>query len=193
MARRSDISLSKELICEVALQIVDEGGLEALTMRSLARKLEVQAPSLYAHYRDKSELMSALAAVHFIEARDAVYRWDSPSDWLVKVGIALYNVLKTRRDASTLFALSQPPTRADELTAETAVIPLTEAGFSPCEAVEMQAAVIALAVGMSLDHSDPVTSAYLKRYFDLDKAFEKALLALVAGLTERPINQSASK
>ena len=58
MARRSDIALSQGMICDAALEIVEADGLDALTMRSLARKLEVQAPSLYAHYRDKSELIS---------------------------------------------------------------------------------------------------------------------------------------
>ena len=193
MARRSDIALSQSMICEAALEIVEADGLDALTMRSLGRKLEVQAPSLYAHYRDKSELMSALATSYFVEARDAVYEWNSAQDWLMKFGLALYNVLKTRRDAAQLFALAQPPVRSEDISAEAAAAPLTKAGYSVETAVEMQAAVIALAMGMAIDHSHRGTSAYLKQFFDLDNAFRAALSALARGLVASAVAVAQTK
>jgi len=184
MARRTDIVLSQKMICDAALEIIDTNGVDALTMRSLAKTLKVQAPSLYAHYRDKSELMSDLAAHHFSEAQNAVYEWASAEEWLRKFGFTLYNVLKTRRDAARVFAFSQPPIRSEVVTAEIAATPLTDAGYSFNTAIEMQAAVIALAMGMALDHSHEGTSAYLKRFFDLDQAFKTALFALVNGLVK---------
>lgn len=193
MARRNDIVLSQGMICEAALGIVEAEGLDALTMRSLARKLEVQAPSLYAHYRDKSELMSDLATTYFVEASDAVYEWASAQDWLMKFGLALYNVLKTRRDAAQLFARAQPPVRSDYISAETAAAPLTDVGYSVETAVEMQAAVIALAMGMAIDHSHTGTSAYLRQFFDLDEAFRAALLALAGGLVGAALEVAQSK
>lgn len=193
MARRSDIALSQGMICDAALEIVEADGLDALTMRSLARKLEVQAPSLYAHYRDKSELISDLATSYFVEARDAVYEWASARDWLTKFGLALYNVLKTRRDAAQLFARAQPPVRSDGFSAETAAAPLTAAGYSVETAVEMQAAVIALAMGMAIDHSHHGTSAYLKQFFDLDNAFRAALSALTGGLVDLAMEGVSTK
>ncbi|ATW04279.1 TetR family transcriptional regulator [Sphingorhabdus sp. YGSMI21] len=187
MARRTDIVLSQDMICVAALEIIGESGLDRLTMRSLARKLEIQAASLYAHYRDKSELMSDLAARYFLEACDAVYDWSSPGDWLMKFGSALYSVLRERRDAARLFAQSQPPVHSHEVTAENASSALTASGWSVNRAVEMQAAVIALAIGMALDHSHEGTSAYLERFFDLDEAFQTALSALVSGLLDKPV------
>src|SRR5262245_56056039 len=44
-----------------AVALLDEGGLEGLTMRRLAERLGVQAPSLYNHIRDKDELVALLA------------------------------------------------------------------------------------------------------------------------------------
>lgn len=184
MARRTDIVLSKKMICDAAQEIIDANGLESLTMRSLAKTLKVQAPSLYAHYRDKSELMSDLAARLFTEARDAVSEWASAEDWLRSFGFALYGVLKMRHDAARLFAFAQPPIRSEVVTAEVAALPLTDAGYDFNVAIEMQAAVIALAMGMALDHSHEGTSAYLSRFFDLDEAFKAALSALVNGLVD---------
>src|SRR6185437_6385691 len=55
-------SLSRERICREALALVDEEGLEALSMRRLGARLGVEAMSLYRHVRDKRDLLDALHA-----------------------------------------------------------------------------------------------------------------------------------
>lgn len=182
MARRSDISLSRSGICDAALELIETNGLEALTMRSLARSLRVQAPSLYSHYQDKSELMSDLAASYFLEARDSVIEWHSPEDWLFQFGLAFYRILTTKRDAARLFALSQPPVQSESARPEHAVRPLTDAGIGLHEAVEWQAAIVALSLGMALDHANPFTRSYLGGYFNLEHSLKTALAVLAAGL-----------
>lgn len=52
------MGLSRESIAEAALAILDEAGEEsALTMRALAQRLGVQAPSLYAHISGLDDLL----------------------------------------------------------------------------------------------------------------------------------------
>ncbi|MFK7842897.1 MAG: TetR family transcriptional regulator [Sphingorhabdus sp.] len=182
MARRSDIALSKDLICNAALETIEDGGLDSLTMRSLARRLAVQAPSLYAHYRDKSELISDISARYFVEARDAVPDVPAADDWAQQFGVAFYRVLMKNRDAARLFALSQPPSRSEEVSPENAAKPLTQFGMSVSSALAIQAAIISLALGMALDHSNPVTGNFLCRFFVLEDAFQSALSAMVTGL-----------
>jgi AcrR family transcriptional regulator len=53
--------LSHQRIVEVALELIDREGLEAVTVRRLADELGVQAPSLYNHMRSKDELLDAVA------------------------------------------------------------------------------------------------------------------------------------
>ncbi|MDQ3404422.1 MAG: TetR family transcriptional regulator, partial [Actinomycetota bacterium] len=53
--------LSRDRIRDHALTIVDENGLEGLSMRRLAADLGVRAPSLYSHYRTKDELLQDIA------------------------------------------------------------------------------------------------------------------------------------
>src|SRR5215469_8572371 len=53
--------LTRERLVEAALQLVNEEGLEGLSMRALADKLEVKASSLYWHVRDRRELLELLA------------------------------------------------------------------------------------------------------------------------------------
>jgi TetR/AcrR family tetracycline transcriptional repressor len=43
------------------MSLVDAEGLDALTLRALAGRLGVQAPTLYWHVRNKAELLDALA------------------------------------------------------------------------------------------------------------------------------------
>ena len=52
--------LSRERIIETALRIMDEEGLEALTMRRIGRGLGVEAMSLYNHVRDKEDILDGV-------------------------------------------------------------------------------------------------------------------------------------
>jgi AcrR family transcriptional regulator len=53
-------ALSRELIAETGLGIVDREGLDALTMRAVAQALGTGAASLYAHVASKEELVELI-------------------------------------------------------------------------------------------------------------------------------------
>jgi len=53
-------SLSRELISEVALQLIDQHGMDALSMRRLGKELKVEAMALYYHFKNKGELLDAV-------------------------------------------------------------------------------------------------------------------------------------
>lgn len=50
------MALDKEQICEKSLEIINESGLQSLTMRKLASALGVKAASLYNHIKSKDDL-----------------------------------------------------------------------------------------------------------------------------------------
>lgn len=52
-------------------QLLEEEGLEALTMRRLAERVGIRAPSLYKHLPDKAALEAAIIATGFEEAAAA--------------------------------------------------------------------------------------------------------------------------
>lgn len=58
--RRKRRALSRELIVETALKVVDTEGLDALNMRRVAQELGTGAASLYAHVANKDELLALL-------------------------------------------------------------------------------------------------------------------------------------
>jgi AcrR family transcriptional regulator len=60
MARKSQ--LSRERILAAAGALVEQEGLEGLSMRRLAQELDVWPMSVYRYFRDKDELVDAVAA-----------------------------------------------------------------------------------------------------------------------------------
>lgn len=53
--------LTKAVIATEALALLDEVGMDGLTVRALAARLDVKAPALYWHVRDKNELLDEMA------------------------------------------------------------------------------------------------------------------------------------
>src|SRR6266700_1708933 len=58
---QAKVALDPDQIVQAALQLLGEVGLDGLTMRRLAERLNIKAASLYWHVRDKEELIVLLA------------------------------------------------------------------------------------------------------------------------------------
>jgi AcrR family transcriptional regulator len=65
--KRSRTPLTKERVLGAALELADTGGLEALTMRSLGKRLGVEAMSLYNHVANKDDIIDGLVDLVFAE------------------------------------------------------------------------------------------------------------------------------
>src|SRR5712691_539571 len=59
----SRIPLSRERVLRAAVTLADEGGIEALSMRKLAKELGVEAMSLYNHVANKDEILDGIIDV----------------------------------------------------------------------------------------------------------------------------------
>lgn len=79
---KSRPALSRELISEVALQLIDKYGMDALSMRRLGKELQVEAMALYYHFNNKGELLDAvlerLVDEVVLAPRDSM----APLDWI---------------------------------------------------------------------------------------------------------------
>ncbi|GAA0466362.1 TetR/AcrR family transcriptional regulator C-terminal domain-containing protein [Streptomyces sp. NPDC046215] len=61
MATRID----RALVADTALRLLNDVGLEGLTLRRIAKELNVQAPALYWHFKNKQELLDEMATEMF--------------------------------------------------------------------------------------------------------------------------------
>src|SRR5438874_142764 len=75
----SRVPLSRERILEAAIDVADEGGIESLTMRKLARTLGVEAMSLYNHVANKGDLVDAIVdlVVGEVELPESADAWET--------------------------------------------------------------------------------------------------------------------
>ncbi|MFK8848718.1 TetR/AcrR family transcriptional regulator C-terminal domain-containing protein [Streptomyces sp. Ac-502] len=55
--------LDRKLVAETALGLLNDVGLEGLTLRGIAKELDVKAPALYWHFKNKQELLDEMATV----------------------------------------------------------------------------------------------------------------------------------
>lgn len=70
--RRRRSPLTRERVLQEALRLVDEEGLEALTMRRLGRRLGVEAMSLYKHVDGKPGLQAGIVGLLWEEVERSV-------------------------------------------------------------------------------------------------------------------------
>src|SRR5262245_18592706 len=87
-------TLSRAVIVNAALELIDGAGLEAVTMPNVARHLGVGTMSLYRHVSDKSDLIDAVAerVMGQIEVPDG-----ADDDWEGRV----VGYLRALREAAT--------------------------------------------------------------------------------------------
>jgi TetR/AcrR family transcriptional regulator, tetracycline repressor protein len=69
MGRPRKALISRRRTLEVALRIIDEEGLEAVSIRRLGQELNVQGISLYHHFKDKEEILVGVCRLAFSTVR----------------------------------------------------------------------------------------------------------------------------
>ncbi len=147
---RIDGPLRRERIVEAALALIDEEGLEALTMRRLAGRLGVQAPSLYNHVRSKEQILDAVAA-SVLEDVDTSGFADRPWDEAVRAwALSYYEALAAHPNVVPYLAVATGRMHAALVRAEQVYAGLRAAGWSPSRATRIAAAVRYAVYGAAL-------------------------------------------
>jgi AcrR family transcriptional regulator len=71
-------TLSREIILEAAFRVVDDDEMNELTMSRLGRELDADPSAVYRHFRNKDELLLAMADVMLEESYRAYVEGDAP-------------------------------------------------------------------------------------------------------------------
>ena len=147
------MAVTRDGIVAAGLALLDEGGLEGLTLRRLAGRLGIRAPTLYWHVRDKRELLDLMVSVIMDEAL-ADWREPHPGqpwwDWLAGRARALRAGLLAHRDGALVLAGNRPAQPALP-GIERQLGALAGAGFKPPEALLTLLALNAYVIGEALD------------------------------------------
>jgi AcrR family transcriptional regulator len=134
-ARRPDAgrprTLSTQAIVKAAIDVLDEGGVAGLSMRSVAQRLGTGAASLYAYVSSKDELLELI----FDELIGTIpLPTPDPKRWreqVVEMMTDLQRVLVSHRDAA-LAGIGRVPTSAKALAgSETLAAVMAAGGLQP--------------------------------------------------------------
>lgn len=121
--------LSRDGIVDAALALVDEDGLEALSMRRLAARLGVEAMSLYNHIDGKAALLDALVE-RLIVATEVDFPEGEPwTEALMRMATAVRALAHAHPRAYVLLATRPPATARGIVHLEPLHAVLARAGF----------------------------------------------------------------
>lgn len=193
--QKSRRPLNRESILEAARQQAAEFGLETLSIRNVAARLDVTPMALYRHVHNKDEILEALVdhLLAEIGVPDAVSDWH---DWLDQLAQSLRSLFEEHPAALELFNRQPITTPAARRRLELTTEVLTRAGFGIEAAVSAYAAVHTYTIGFCgldagrrrtlrpntpLDAPDDPTSVLIRGFVSEDRFFH-GLHALIAGL-----------
>ncbi|MEU8780796.1 TetR/AcrR family transcriptional regulator [Streptomyces sp. NPDC048637] len=136
---------------EVALALLDEAGLDALTMRRLAEAMDVRAGALYRYFATKHDLLTAMAEVLLADCLDRPLSSPDWSERLAELARRMRTALLGRRDGARVYAGTHA-TGAHTLGFADALIGvLREAGFAADDAARAALTVVHFTLGHTLE------------------------------------------
>ena len=142
--------LSRTEILDAALRIVDTEGVDALSMRRLARDLGVEAMTLYHHFPNKDAIVDG---VIMLALQAEAPTGPLPSDWKEPVAASVTGFRRVLVNHPNVLPLmvAHPPTSPESgVLIEGPLRFLAANGFSDADSSELFQAVFALAFGHAL-------------------------------------------
>jgi AcrR family transcriptional regulator len=141
--------LTRERILHVGLRLIDQQGLEAFTMRQLAKALGVDPMSLYRHFENKEALLDGVADVLWSEVKlpESEVGWEA---LLRSFATSLRALAHTHPHAYALLCRSQSLSLALLRLCDVALEQLQQAGFAQRRAMEILCTVSSYAMGFAM-------------------------------------------
>lgn len=102
MPRPSTPLISRRRATEIALEIVDEFGLDKLSLAKVAQRMGVKSPSLYYHFRDKEELLSEVARLLLLKVPEIRPDDRPPEEWIVSLCVSTRRTILEHPNAAPL-------------------------------------------------------------------------------------------
>jgi len=131
------MAVTRDDVIHTAIQLMQEVGLDGLTLRRLGKELGISAPTLYWHVKDKRELLDVMAETMVADQRAKQPPFPTHLPWDERVAEGFrrqYQALTAYRDGARVVAGNRPTERAMPQIEGFLKI-WVEAGFSPEEAL----------------------------------------------------------
>ncbi|MER6181206.1 TetR/AcrR family transcriptional regulator [Streptomyces sp. NPDC001652] len=109
MTTERRVPLDRTRVAATALTLLNEVGLDGLTLRAIAKELDVKAPALYWHFKDKQALLDEMATEMYrrMVAGTPLDADDTWQERLLKANRGLRAALLGYRDGARVFSGSR--------------------------------------------------------------------------------------
>ncbi|WP_327431183.1 MULTISPECIES: TetR/AcrR family transcriptional regulator [unclassified Streptomyces] len=204
--------LDRKRVADTALKLLNEAGLEGLTLRAIAKELDVKAPALYWHFKDKQALLDEMATEMYRRmvagqepALDATWQ-----ERLLSANRGLRAALLSYRDGARVFSGSRFTGTPHAVEMERTLRLFTEAGFTLAQAVRATSTGFLYTLGFVVEEQGvqplpgerregydmeerarlmadfPLSAAAGAEIFeDYERHFEEGLALVIAGIEAR--------
>jgi AcrR family transcriptional regulator len=148
------VPLDRKIILAQAFAILNDTGVEGLTLRRLAARLGVQAPAIYWHFKNKQELLDEMATQVFREAVDEAPPFDASQgwqDWALMYCLGLRRTLLRYREGAKMYSGTYLTDPALYAPMDASLRKLTSAGFTLRQAAIGVGALYSYVVGFVIE------------------------------------------
>ncbi|MFD0415418.1 TetR/AcrR family transcriptional regulator C-terminal domain-containing protein [Streptomyces sp. NPDC127108] len=145
--------LDRRRVARVALDLLNETGLDGLTLRAIAKELDVKAPALYWHFKDKQALLDEMAT-EMVRGAAADLAGAPDADWETSVTTAmraLRRMLLRYRDGAKVYSGTYFTDTSYAAPVEAQLRRLTEAGFTPGAAARALVTATSYTIGYVIE------------------------------------------
>ncbi|GGP89869.1 TetR/AcrR family transcriptional regulator [Streptomyces roseolilacinus] len=212
MNARNRPPLDRKRVADAALKLLNETGLEGLTLSAIGRELGVKAPALYWHFKDKQALLDEMATEMYrrMVAQIPLRPTDTWRERLRAYGHGLRGALRGYRDGARVFSGSRFTGVEHAEQMEENLRLLTAAGLTLPQAVRATTTTYLYTVGFVIEEQGveplpgerregydvgerarmmadfPLAAAAGAEIFaDYDRHFEEGLELVLAGIATR--------
>ncbi|WP_369216769.1 TetR/AcrR family transcriptional regulator C-terminal domain-containing protein [Streptomyces flavofungini] len=201
--------LDRKTVARTALDLLNQTGLEGLTLRAIAKELDVKAPALYWHFKDKQALLDEMAT-EMMRRMSAEFLAAPDADWRTALTTSMRGMrehLLRYRDGAKVFSGTRYTDLSYAAPMEAHLRTLTSAGFTPGAAARAWSTVYSFTIGHVIEEQAsgpapdtgeggydlaaraerladyPLAAAAGEEIFRAhDRGFEAGLAAVVAGI-----------
>ncbi|MEU6377764.1 TetR/AcrR family transcriptional regulator [Streptomyces sp. NPDC046909] len=164
--------LDRIRVADTALKLLNELGLDGLTLRAIAKELDVKAPALYWHFKDKQALLDEMATEMYrrMVAGAALDPADTWQERLLKSNRGLRTALLGYRDGARVFSGSRFTSLVHVEAMEDNLRLFTSAGFTLAQAVRAASTTYLYTLGFVIEEQGVIPVAGERREgFDVDE------------------------
>ncbi|MFD7613643.1 TetR/AcrR family transcriptional regulator C-terminal domain-containing protein [Streptomyces sp. NPDC059828] len=201
--------IDRARVADAALRLLNEVGLEGLTLRAIAKELDVKAPALYWHFKDKQALLDEMAT-EMLRRMTGDLAGPPSGDWRENLTSAMRGLrshLLRYRDGAKVYSGTHFTDTSYAEPMEAQLRALTGAGFTPASAARAWFTAYSYTIGYVIEEQamgpSPVNGsdgydlqaraerldghplaveAGTELFADHDEGFELGLAAVVAGI-----------